>query len=73
MTRCTARRHALPEGRGPWLLVGQTIANAAGALVVYTALDDRETQMLLGPWRMAMGPMEPVRPGISTYAHAGTR
>lgn len=69
----TAWRHALPEGRGPWLLVGQTIANAAGALVVHTALDDRDAQMLLGPWRMAMGSMEPVGPGISTYAQFGSR
>ncbi|HEX7173056.1 MAG TPA: hypothetical protein VF365_10660 [Candidatus Limnocylindria bacterium] len=69
----TAWRHALPEGRGPWLLVGQTIANAAGAMVVHTALEDRELQMLLGPWRMAMGSMEPVGPGLSTFARAGTR
>lgn len=68
-----AWRRALPEGRGPWLLVGQTIANAAGALVVHTALEDREAQMLLGPWRMAMGSMEPVGPGLSTYARAGSR
>jgi hypothetical protein len=60
----TAWRHALPEGRGPWLLVGQAIANAAGALVVYTSLKDKELQLLVGPWRQAMGGLEPVGPGV---------
>lgn len=69
----TAWRHALPEVRGPWLLVGQTIANAAGALVVHTALDDKQLQTLMGPWRMAMGSMEPVGPGISMLATGRAR
>ena len=64
----TAWRHALPEVQGPWLVVGQAIANAAGALVVYTALDDKQLQALNGPWRVAMGSMEPVGPGISMLA-----
>ena len=60
----TAWRHALPDGSGPWLLVGQAIVNAAGALVVYTFLDERELQLLVGPWRQAMGSLEPVGPGL---------
>lgn len=64
----TTWRHTLPDGRGPWLLVGQSIANAAGALVVHTALDDKETQLLLGPWRQTMGALEPVGPGIRRRA-----
>lgn len=69
----TAWRQAVPDGRGPWLLVGRAIANVAGALVIQTALDDKAAQMLIGPWRMAIGSLEPVGPGISTYAHAGGR
>ncbi len=64
----TAWRHALPEVQGPWMVVGQAIANAAGAMVVYTALDDKQLQALNGPWRVAMGAMEPVGPGISMLA-----
>jgi hypothetical protein len=60
----SAWRQSLPEGRGPWLLVGQAIANAAGALVVHSALDDKELQLLLGPWRQAIGAVQPVGPGI---------
>jgi len=59
-----AWRQSLPDGRGPWLLVGQAIANAAGALVVFTALDEKEVQLLLGPWRQTMGSLEPVGPGL---------
>ncbi len=69
----TAWRQALPDSRGPWLLVGRAIANVAGALVIQTALDDKEAQMLIGPWRMAIGSLEPVGPGISTFAHASAR
>lgn len=59
----TAWRHSLPDSRGPWLLVGQAIANAAGALVVYRALEDPELKLLIGPWRQAMGTLAPVGPG----------
>jgi hypothetical protein len=69
----TAWRHALPEVQGPWMVVGQAIANAAGALVVYTALDDKQLHALHGPWRVAMGSMEPVGPGISMLAASRSR
>jgi hypothetical protein len=59
-----AWRHALPKGQGPWLLVGQAIANAAGALVVQLHLEERERQLLIGPWRQTMGDLEPVGPGV---------
>jgi hypothetical protein len=62
----TAWRHSLPETRGPWLMVGQTIGNAAGALVVYGYLDDKELKLLLGPWRQAMGTLVPVGPGSAS-------
>lgn len=67
----TAWRHALPDDRGPWLFVGRAIANAGGELVVHRTLDEKHVQMLIGPWRMAMGSLEPVGPGISTFAAAG--
>src|SRR5688572_21747139 len=67
----TAWRHALPEDRGPWLFVGRAIANAGGELVVHRSLDEKHVQMLVGPWKMAMGSLEPVGPGISTFAAAG--
>ena len=67
----TAWRHALPEVQGPWLLVGQAISNAAGALVVHRTLDEDQLRALMGPWRVAMGSMEPVGPGISMLAGAG--
>ena len=35
-----AWRHALPDRSGPWLLVGQAIVNAAGALLVYASMDE---------------------------------
>jgi hypothetical protein len=60
----TAWWHALPERQGPWLVVGQAIANAAGALVVSGILDDQPYQLLLGPWRQAMGTLTPVGPGM---------
>jgi hypothetical protein len=69
----TAWRQALPDGRGPWLLVGHAIANVAGALVVGSSLDEAQARMLIGPWRMAMGTLEPVGPGISTFARAAGR
>jgi len=69
----TAWRHALLEGRGPWLLVGQAIANAAGALVVYTSLEDKELRLLVGPWRQAMGGLEPVGPGVHRRVRELTR
>lgn len=60
----TAWRHALPETQGPWLAVGAAIANAAGALVVADALDDKAYQLLVGPWQQAIGTMTPVGPGM---------
>lgn len=69
----TAWRHSLPETRGPWLLVGQAIGNAAGALVVYAYLDDKELKLLLGPWRQAMGTLVPVGPGYGSRVGVLTR
>ena len=63
-------RHALPEVQGPWLLTGQAIVNAAGALVVSGSLDDRSFQLLTGAWRQAIGWLEPVGPGLHTREHA---
>jgi hypothetical protein len=68
-----AWRHSLPETRGPWLLVGQAIANAAGAMVVYPYLDDKELKLLIGPWRQAMGTLVPVGPGARRRANVLTR
>jgi hypothetical protein len=59
----SAWRSSLPETRGPWLLVGEAIASAAGGLVVNDTLDDKAFQMLVGPWRQAIGTMTPVGPG----------
>jgi len=59
-----AWRHALPETQGPWLTVGAAIANAAGALVVEDILDDKPFQLLVGPWRQAIGTLTPVGPGF---------
>jgi hypothetical protein len=66
----SAWRHALPETQGPWLLTGQAIANAAGALVVSGSLDDKTFQLLTGAWRQAIGWLEPVGPGLHTREHA---
>ena len=60
----TSWRHALPETQGPWLMVGGAIANAAGALVVESVLDEKSFQLLVGPWRQAIGMLVPVGPGI---------
>lgn len=59
----TAFRKALPEGQGPWLVVGQAIANAAGALVVSGVVDQKTFVRLYGPWRDAVGTLTPVGPG----------
>ena len=59
----SAWRGALPEVRGPWLVVGSALANAAGALVVEEMLDQKDLALLLGPWRQAVGTMVPVGPG----------
>lgn len=67
-TAATAWRHALPETQGPWLMVGSAIANAAGALVVEDVLDDKEYQLLAGPWHQAIGTLTPVGPGIGQSA-----
>ncbi len=61
-----AWRHALPETQGPWLTVGAAIANAAGALVLEDILDDKPFQLLVGPWRQAIGMLTPVGPGFGT-------
>lgn len=62
----TAWRRALPETQGPWLMVGAAIANAAGALVVEDTLDGQPFQLLVGPWRQAIGMLTPVGPGRRT-------
>ena len=62
----TAWRHALPAVQGPWLLVGQAISNAAGALVLRDVLDGDDYVLLAGPWRQAMGfGLAPVGPGVT--------
>lgn len=61
-----AWRRSLPAVQGPWLFVGQAIANAAGACVVAERLDDEPFQILIGPWRQAMGSLTPVGPGIGS-------
>ena len=68
-----AWRRSLPETQGPWLLVGQAIANAAGATVVAGRLDEQAFQILIGPWRQAMGSLTPVGPGIGVRQLAPTR
>jgi hypothetical protein len=60
----TAWRHALPETQGPWLIVGQAIGNAAGALVVKGLVDDKTFQQLFAPWSQALGTLVPVGPGV---------
>ena len=62
----TAWRHALPDVQGPWLLVGRTIANAAGAALMQGFLDDGSYQVLIGPWRQALGQLTPVGPGTAS-------
>jgi hypothetical protein len=69
----TAWRHALPEQQGPWLLVGQAISDAAGALVVNDILDEKAFKLLVGPWRQAMGTLTPVGPGVTYRERSGTR
>jgi len=61
-----AWRNALPETQGPWLTVGAAIANAAGALIVEDILDEKPFQLLVGPWRQAIGMLTPMGPGIGT-------
>ena len=60
----TAWRQALPETHGPWLIVGQAIGNAAGALVVNGLIDDKAFQQLFSPWSQALGTFVPVGPGV---------
>jgi hypothetical protein len=67
-----AWRHALPDQQGPWLLVGQAIADAAGALVVGDLLDDRAFKVLVGPWRQAFG-LTPMGPGLLASERAQSR
>lgn len=61
----TAWRLNLPETQGPWLVVGHAIGNAAGALVVADLLDSGSFQLLVGPWRQALG-LVPVGPGTAS-------
>lgn len=65
-TAARAWRQAVPPDQGPWLLVGRTIANAAGAFVVHDVLDHEHFDLLIGPWRQAFGLLTPVGPGVST-------
>jgi hypothetical protein len=70
----TAWRHALPAVQGPWLLVGQAISNAAGALVLRDVLDAEDYQLLAGAWRQAMGfGLTPVGPGVTRQLEATSR
>jgi hypothetical protein len=62
----SAWRGALPEVQGPWLVVGSAIANAAGALALADELNRDDFASLIGPWRQAIGTMEPVGPGQPT-------
>ena len=61
-----AWRHALPNIQGPWLMVGRTIANTAGAMVVNGVLDAKPFDLLIGPWRQAVGLLTPVGPGVAS-------
>ena len=63
-TAARAWRQALPGEQGPWLMVGRTIANAAGAFVVNGVLDNKQFDLLIGPWRQAFGLLTPVGPGV---------
>ena len=69
----TAWRHALPATQGPWLVVGQAIGNAAGALVVQGHLDHKAFQQLIGPWRQAMGTLVAVGPGLESREPVSSR
>jgi len=62
----TAWRRALPETQGPWLIVGQAVANAAGAVVVNGVVNEKAFHHLFAPWRQAMGTLVPVGPGVAT-------
>ena len=68
----SAWRRALPEVRGPWLVVGSAVANAAGALIVEDLLDQKDLALLLGPWRQAIGTMVPVGPGHGSRERSQT-
>ena len=65
--RAAARawRSKLPREQGPWLFVGATIANAAGALVLEDVLEARTFRFLFGPWQQAIGRLVPLGPGAS--------
>ena len=68
-----AWRQALPDTQGPWLVVGQAIGHAAGALVVNGVIDEKSFQLLIGPWRQAMGTLVPVGPGVGSRQPAARR
>jgi hypothetical protein len=68
-----AWRQALPHEQGPWLMVGRAIANAAGTLVVNGVLDDKQFDLLTGPWRQAIGMLTPVGPGVRSRDRAPAR
>ena len=61
-----AWRQAVPREQGPWLMVGRTLANAAGAFVVDDVLDHKHFDLLIGPWRQAFGLLTPLGPGVSS-------
>ena len=65
-----AWRQALPHEQGPWLMVGRAIANAAGTFVVNGVLDDKQFDLLIGPWRQAIGLLTPVGPGVPSRDRA---
>jgi hypothetical protein len=59
-----AWRSNLPLEQGPWLFVGATVANAAGALVLEDVLDAKTFKFLFGPWQQAIGRLVAVGPGM---------
>ena len=68
-----AWRHAVPGEQGPWLMVGRAIANTAGAFVVNGVLDDKQFDLLIGPWRQAFGLLTPVGPGVRSREDSALR
>jgi hypothetical protein len=58
-----AWRRTRPRQPGPWLLVSQAIADAAGGLVLTDVLDPTSFHALVDPWRQAIGSLVAVGPG----------
>jgi len=58
---------------GPWLSVAHAVSNAAGALVLADLLDQRDYQLLYGPWRQALGDDQLVAMGPGPVHSAAQR